>query len=411
MAEAEASRPLPLAGVRVVEFTHMVMGPTCGLILADLGAEVIKIEPVTGDNTRKLIGSGAGFFPTFNRNKQSLAIDTKDPLGREIVLKLVAAADVFSENFKAGAMARLGFDAETLRKLNPRLIYVSHKGFLPGPYEQRTALDEVVQMMGGLAYMTGPEGRPLRAGTSVNDIMGGMFGAIGALAALLQRDRAGTGTGQGAEVQSALFENNVFLVAQHMMQYAVTGQKPAPMPSRISAWAVYDVFTVAGDEQIFLAVVSDTQWALFCKAFDYDDLIADARLSSNNARVRARDWMMPLLRERLALLDAGIIAQTFEANGLPYAPITKPQDLFDDDHLTATGGLAPVTISADCSGAERAVATQTPLLPLTFDGDRLPLRSPPPALGQDNARILGELGYSATEIASLESKGIIRGTG
>ena len=411
MAEAETSRPLPLAGVRVVEFTHMVMGPTCGLILADLGAEVIKIEPVTGDNTRKLIGSGAGFFPTFNRNKQSLAIDTKDPLGREIVLKLVAAADVFSENFKAGAMARLGFDAETLRKLNPRLIYVSHKGFLPGPYEQRTALDEVVQMMGGLAYMTGPEGRPLRAGTSVNDIMGGMFGAIGALAALLQRDRAGTGTGQGAEVQSALFENNVFLVAQHMMQYAVTGQKPAPMPSRISAWAVYDVFTVAGDEQIFLAVVSDTQWALFCKAFGYDDLIADARLSSNNARVRARDWMMPLLRERLALLDAGIIAQTFEANGLPYAPITKPQDLFDDDHLTATGGLAPVTISADCSGAERAVATQTPLLPLTFDGDRLPLRSPPPALGQDNARILGELGYSATEIASLESKGIIRGTG
>ena len=411
MAEAEASRPLPLAGVRVVEFTHMVMGPTCGLILADLGAEVIKIEPVTGDNTRKLIGSGAGFFPTFNRNKQSLAIDTKDPLGREVVLKLVAAADVFSENFKAGAMARLGFDAETLRKLNPRLIYVSHKGFLPGPYEQRTALDEVVQMMGGLAYMTGPEGRPLRAGTSVNDIMGGMFGAIGALAALLQRDRAGTGTGQGAEVQSALFENNVFLVAQHMMQYAVTGQKPAPMPSRISAWAVYDVFTVAGDEQIFLAVVSDTQWALFCKAFGYDDLIADARLSSNNARVRARDWMMPLLRERLALLDAGIIAQTFEANGLPYAPITKPQDLFDDDHLTATGGLAPVTISADCSGAERAVATQTPLLPLTFDGDRLPLRSPPPALGQDNARILSELGYSATEVASLENKGIIRGTG
>ncbi|MBN9081854.1 MAG: formyl-CoA transferase [Rhizobiales bacterium 62-17] len=408
---AEAPRPLPLAGVRVVEFTHMVMGPTCGLILADLGAEVIKIEPVTGDNTRKLIGSGAGFFPTFNRNKQSLAIDTKDPLGREIVLKLVAAADVFSENFKAGAMARLGFDADTLRKLNPRLIYVSHKGFLPGPYEQRTALDEVVQMMGGLAYMTGPEGRPLRAGTSVNDIMGGMFGAIGALAALLQRDRAGTGTGQGTEVQSALFENNVFLVAQHMMQYAVTGQKPAPMPSRISAWAVYDVFTVAGDEQIFLAVVSDTQWALFCKAFGYDDLIADARLTSNNDRVRARDWMMPLLRERLAPLDAGIIAQTFEANGLPYAPITKPQDLFDDDHLTATGGLAPVTISADCSGAERAVATQTPLLPLTFDGDRLPLRSPPPALGQDNARILGELGYSAAAIASLASQGIIRGTG
>ncbi|MDH7795879.1 MULTISPECIES: CaiB/BaiF CoA-transferase family protein [unclassified Beijerinckia] len=405
---ADAQRLLPLAGVRVIEFTHMVMGPTCGLILADLGAEVIKIEPVTGDNTRKLIGSGAGFFPTFNRNKQSLAIDTKDPLGREIVLKLVATADVFSENFKSGAMARLGFDADTLRKLNPRLIYVSHKGFLPGPYEQRTALDEVVQMMGGLAYMTGPEGRPLRAGTSVNDIMGGMFGAIGALAALLQRDRAETGTGVGTDVQSALFENNVFLVAQHMMQYAVTGQKPAPMPSRISAWAVYDVFSVAEGEQIFLAVVSDTQWALFCKAFGYDDLMKDERLASNNNRVRARDWMMPLLRERLAGLDADTIARTFEANGLPYAPITKPQDLFDDEHLAATGGLAPVTISADCSGAERAVETHTPLLPLTFDGARLPLRAPPPALGQDNARILSDLGYSADDIADLQGNGIVR---
>ncbi|HNW64829.1 MAG TPA: CoA transferase, partial [Piscinibacter sp.] len=215
----------------------MVMGPTCGMILADLGAEVIKVEPLAGDSTRRLLGSGAGFFPMFNRNKKSLAVDAKDPRGREIVLKLIAGADVFSENFKAGTMASLGLGADVLQRLNPRLVHVSHKGFLPGPYEQRTALDEVVQMMGGLAYMTGPEGRPLRAGTSVNDIMGGMFGAIGALAALLQRVH----TGRGQAVQSALFENNVLLMAQHMMQFAVTGQPAAPMPSRISAWAVYDV--------------------------------------------------------------------------------------------------------------------------------------------------------------------------
>jgi len=397
------SDPLPLAGVRVVEFTHMVMGPTCGMILADLGAEVIKVEPLGGDNTRRLLGSGAGFFSMFNRNKKSLAIDTKDSRGREIVLKLVAGADVFSENFKSGTMASLGLDFATLSALNPRLVYVSHKGFLPGPYEHRTALDEVVQMMGGLAYMTGPEGRPLRAGTSVNDIMGGMFGAIGALAALRAREQ----TGRGQEVQSALFENNVFLVAQHMMQFAVTGQAAAPMPSRVSAWGIYDVFSVRDGEQIFLAVVSDTQWALFCDAFGFGDLQHDARLLSNNQRVQAREWLMPLLRERLATRGAAEIGAVFEARGLPYAPITRPQALFDDPHLNATGGLAPVTLPADASGAGRPITTRAALLPLTLAGARLPLRAPPPALGEHTSALLHELGYSAAEIAALRADGIV----
>jgi len=394
---------LPLAGVRVIEFTHMVMGPSCGMILADLGAEVVKVEPLAGDNTRKLLGSGAGFFSMFNRNKKSLAVDAKDARGREIVLRLVAGADVFSENFKAGTMARIGLDYASLAALNPRLVVVSHRGFLPGPYDKRTALDEVVQMMGGLAYMTGSEGRPLRAGTSVNDIMGGMFGAIGALAALAQREK----TGRGQEVQSALFENNVFLVAQHMMQFAVTGEAPSPMPSRVSAWGVYDVFTVARGEQIFLAVVSDTQWALFCDAFGFADLKADPRLASNNLRVQARGWMMPLLRERLADRGAASIGATFEAHSLPYAPITKPQALFDDPHLNATGGLAAVRLPADASGAGRVIETRAALLPLTLAGQRLPLRAPPPALGEHTDALLGELGYSAAEIAALHADGIV----
>src|ERR1700704_6096246 len=260
--------PLPLAGLRVVEFTHMVMGPTCGMVLADLGAEVIKVEPIDGDRTRRLLGAGAGFFPMFNRNKKSILIDLRLPAGAEAARRLCASADVVAENFKPGTMSKYGLDYAALAEANPRLIYVSHKGFLPGPYEHRTALDEVVQMMGGLAYMTGRPGDPLRAGTSVNDIMGGLFGAIGALSALIQRGV----TGRGMEVQSALFENNVFLVGQHMLQYAVTGKAAAPMPSRISAWGIYDVFTVKDGEQIFLAVVSDTQWALFCKAFGLDEL-------------------------------------------------------------------------------------------------------------------------------------------
>ena len=399
----QANQPLPYSGVRVVEMTHMVMGPTCGMVLADLGAEVIKIEPITGDSTRALRGSGAGFFGTFNRNKKSIAVDVKDARGIEIVHKLLAGADVFSENFKSGTMEKLGLGYAALSKLNPRLVYVSHKGFLPGPYDHRTALDEVVQMMGGLAYMTGPEGRPLRAGTSVNDIMGGMFGAIGAMAALAQRER----TGRGQEVQSALFENNVFLVAQHMMQYAVTGKAAAPMPSRISAWAVYDVFSVKDGEQIFLAVVSDTQWALFCDAFGLAELKADARLSDNNKRVTSRDWLLPLLRQRMAIYSAAEISARFEAHALPYAPITKPHELFNDVHLVSTGGLNPTSIPADASGAERTVETATPLLPLTLDGERLPLRMNPPALGEHTYRLLGWLGYAAAEIADLRAAGVV----
>ena len=274
--------------------------------------------------------------------------------------------------------------------MNPRLIYVSHKGFLPGPYEHRTALDEVVQMMGGLAYMTGRPGDPLRAGTSVNDIMGGVFGALGVMASLAQREK----TGQGQEVQSALFENNVFLMAQHMMQFAVTGQAAAPMPARISAWGIYDVFQVKDEAQIFLAVVSDTAWGIFCEAFGFADLKADARLNTNNDRVRNRDWMMPILRERLASWSAHDLAAIFEQHGLPFAPITRPHELLDDPHLQASGGLSPITLPDGRSAP--AV-----LLPFTLDGQRPGIRLSPPRLGEHNAALLAELGYSPAEIDAL----------
>ena len=394
--KSESETRLPLAGIRVVEFTHMVMGPTCGMVLGDLGAEVIKVEPITGDNTRKLLGSGAGFFAMFNRNKKSIALDLQKPEGKEVALKLIATADVVSENFKPGTMQKLALDYETLSKLNKRLIYISHKGYLPGPYDHRTALDEVVQMMGGLAYMTGRPGDPLRAGSSVNDIMGGMFGAIGAMAALMQRAQ----TGRGQEVQSALFENNVFLVAQHMMQFAITGKAAAPMPGRISAWAIYDVFTVKDSQQIFLAVVSDTQWASFCDAFKYGDLKYDARLTSNNDRVKARDWLMPDLRARLAAHSASELGTIFEKHGLPFAPITRPQELLNDPHLIATGGLAPITLPD-------GKTTRTPLLPLTLDGLRPGVRFNPPRLGEHNFELLRSLGYSDEQICRMRADGIV----
>ena len=390
------TKTLPLQGLRVVEFTHMVMGPTCGMVLADLGAEVIKVEPIAGDSTRKLLGSGAGFYPLFNRNKKSLSIDLQSAKGREVVLKLISTADIVSENFKTSTMQKLGLDYPTLSKLDERLIYVSHKGFLPGPYDHRTALDEVVQMMGGLAYMTGRPGDPLRAGSSVNDIMGGMFGAIGAMAALMQRNI----TGKGQEVQSALFENNIFLVAQHMMQFAVTGKAAAPMPERISPWGIYDVFSVKDNEQIFLAVVGDGQWKTFCEAFGYADLFADPRVTTNNDRVLARDWLIPALRERLAPFSREDLSQRFEQVGLPFAPITDPQHLFADPHLQQTGGLAPLELPD-------GRPTQVPLLPLTLGGRRLGLRLNPPKLGEHTDWLLHSLGYSEGDVAALRAEGIV----
>jgi formyl-CoA transferase len=369
---------LPLDGVRVVEFTHMVMGPTCGMILADLGAEVVKVEPPGGDRTRRLPGLGIGFFRTFNRNKKSVVIDITTPQGRETAHELIATADVLVENFRPGLMTSLGMDYATLSKRFPQLIYASHKGFLPGPYEKRVALDEVVQMMGGLAYMTGPKGRPLRAGTSVNDIMGGMFGAIGILAALIERKR----TGRGQEVQSALFENCVFLVAQHMQQYLMTGEPPPPMPSRVSAWSVYDVFTLADGEQLFIGAVSDRQWLTLCGVLGRPDLAQDPQLQTNEQRVSVR----PMLLERLAAIlehhEVDELVPKLQAAGLPYAPIVRPEQLVDDPHLKASGGLAPMQ-------TDDGSMTEVVLLPLSLGGRRPGVRAPLARAGEHDEELLG----------------------
>lgn len=393
----DAGRKLPLEGIRVAEFCHVVMGPTCGLVLADLGAEVVKVEPIDGDHTRKLVASGAGFFPTYNRNKKSFAVDLKSPRGREAVLKLVAGADAVIENFRPGAMDQLGFGEQPLRKLNPGLIYCSLKGFLPGPYEHRTGLDEVVQMMGGLAWMTGGRHGPLRAGASVNDVMGGMFGAIAILAALHERAR----TGRGQYVQSALYENNAFLVAQHMMEGLATGKPVSPMPDRVRAWALYDNFKTRDGDLVFVGVVTDTQWKVFCEAFALPDLLADPALKTNPQRVEARPRILPVVIAIFAQMSKGELMAKCEQLGLPFAPIAKPDDLFDDPHLNASGGLTPVTL-------QNGTKTKVPTLPIEMAGARFGTRLDIPRVGSHTREVLEQLGYDAAAIAKLAADGVVR---
>ncbi len=373
------SQPLPLEGIRVVEFSHMVMGPSCGLVLADLGAEVIKVEPAgKGDPTRYLTSTGAGFFASFNRNKKSVTLDLASPEGIATAKKLVATADVFVENFRPGALEAKGLGYEALSAANPRLVYCSLKGFLTGPYEKRTALDEVVQMMSGLAYMTGPVGKPLRAGAPVNDMMGGMFGAIAILAALRERDR----TGKGQLVQGGLFENAAWLVSTHMMQEAVMGKPPVPMSAGKRAWGVYDIFTTADGKSLFVGVVTERQWELFTEALG-DASLRDPAYATNNDRSRARETLIPLVQSILGRFECAAIEAMCEKAGLPFARVQTPSDLFDDPHLNAGGMIGQVLPDGK--------PTRIPALPVQFGDERLRLRLPLPKPGEHNDEILGPL--------------------
>ena len=391
------SGPTPLAGIKVVEFTHMVMGPTVGHILAGLGAEVVRVEPIGGDQTRRLLGSGAGYFPMYNRGKASICLNLKSAEGLHVAQQLCSKADILIENFRPGALERLGLGYDLLAAQNPRLIYCSEKGFLPGPYEQRTALDEVAQMMGGLAYMTGPPGQPLRAGASVIDVTGGMFGVIGILAALEERHR----TGKGQKVVASLFETTAYLVGQHMAQFAVTGKPAAPMPARVSAWAIYDVFQTR-DEPVFIGVVTDALWEKFCGLFGLGELWADDSLRANNQRVLARDRILPPIRALIAGMTRAEVIAKLDGTGMPFAPIGRPEDLFDDPHLN-TGGLESVTLD---NGAE----TKLPTIPLEMNGQRPGGTSALPKAGADARAVLAGLGYDNQEIDQLIANGAVEET-
>ncbi|NUM43773.1 MAG: CoA transferase [Anaerolineales bacterium] len=391
------SSPLtPLSGLRVLEFTHAVLGPMCGLMLADFGAEVIRVEPPTGDPTRTLKGFGMGYYPFFNRNKKSLAVDLKTEHGRAIIQKLLTTTDILIENFGPGTMDRLGLGYDALATNHSSLIYASLKGFMPGPYEHRAALDEVVQMMSGLAYMTGPPGQPLRAGASIIDIMGGMYGAFGVLLALKERET----TGRGQLVRGALFETAAFVMGHHMAYSAMSGEPVPPMPARVSAWAVYHQFETADGARVFIGVTSDAQWGRFCEAFEKEVWRADERLTTNNARIDAREWLLPMIREMIGGMTQADVLERCERAGVPFSPIARPEDLFDDLQLIGGGSLLETLLP-------NGMTVPLPRQPLALDGRVGAVRLPPPGLGAHTQEILIGLGFELAEIEGWLAQGIV----
>ena len=389
---------LPLRGIKVLELSHMIMGPVTGMVLADMGAEVIKVEPIAGDNTRRLKGSGIGYFPVFNRNKQSLAVDLKSPEGQAVVRKLALQADMLLENFRDDSLTQYGLDYASLSAENPKLIYVSLKGFLSGPYKQRTALDEVVQMMGGLAYINGSPGDPRRVAPSANDILGGTFGVVGALAALSDRHR----TGRGRHIRSGLFENNLLLVAQFVAQYQLTGEAPKPQGGeRKPPWGVYDIFDTEDGGRVFVAAVSDAQWRSFARKFMPASWADDARLFKSVDREAARGWLVPAIAEVLKRWKTDELCSALEEHGISFGPVRQPHEMVNDPHLREAGGLLDTQLP---DGSHISAAA----LPIEFDGKKAGKRSDPPAIGAQTRAILQGLGYDEAGIAALTDAGVVR---
>lgn len=393
----EENTGLPLDNIRVLEFTHAVMGPTAGLVLADLGADVIRVErSPDGDSTRRLKGFGTGYFTYFNRNKKSITIDLKTDEGQEIVAKLLTSTDVLIENFAPGTMDRLGLGYDALKENYPRLIYCSLKGFMAGPYENRPALDEVVQMMSGLAYMTGPPGQPLRAGASIIDIMGGTYGAMAILIALMERRESG----HGKLVKNGLFETAAFIMGQHMAYSAVTNVEIPPMPARISAWAIYRTFDTSDNQQVFIGITSNKHWSSFCDIFGREDLLAREDLASNNLRIDAQSWLLPELETIFKMMTKADIIEKATIAKIPFAPIARPEDLFDDPQLNAGNSLLDVTLPDKRK-------TKLPALPMSIEGDELGLRMEAPEIGEHTKELLEELDYTEAQIQTLINSQIV----
>lgn len=393
---------LPLDGIRVLELGHIVAGPSAGLVLADLGADVIKVERAgEGDQSRAMPAGSSALFHFLNRNKRSIAIDLKGSAeGRALFLRLAAVSDVVIDNFAHGAVEALGLGYDVLSRTNPGLIYLALKGFLPGPNETRPFLDELAQMSAGLAFMTGPRGQPMRAGASIVDVGAAAYGVIAVLAALQQRAK----TGVGQRITSGLYETTVFWVGQWLAQYAATGEPSVPLPEMRQGtrmgWGIYQLFTAADDEQIFVGITSNGHWERFCKEFGLDDLLADPRLDDNAKRVAARGWLPARIAEELVRHSSGELAARLTRARVPFASLRRPDQLVDDPHLNAIEQFVETPLPGHAPA-------KLPKLPVRSTAFEMGLRRPAPRLGEHTREVLEEIGLTGEEIDALASRRII----
>jgi crotonobetainyl-CoA:carnitine CoA-transferase CaiB-like acyl-CoA transferase len=405
----------PLAGFRVVDCSTVLAGPYCTMLLGDLGADVIKVEPPDGDSTRgwgpPWVGSvaegtrTAAYFLAVNRNKRGLRLDLKTPEGAAILRRLLADADVLVENFRVGGFARLGFDDVTLRGLNPGLVHLAISGYgTTGPAADRPGYDFVVQASSGLMSITGaPDddgGEPTKVGVAISDVVTGMLGAVSVLAALAGRDHAGgPATGRGQRIDLSLLGSTLASLVNQAQNAFTTGVAPSRLGNAHPNIVPYEAFATA-DGAIAIAVGSARQWPRLCDALGLDDLATDPRFATNGDRVERRHELRPILAARLRERATHAWLTALEAAEIPAGPINDIVSAFASPEAVAIG----MTVEQEhpAWGVIRQVG-----IPFQLSETPASIRTPPPTLGQDTDEILGELGYPAPEIAALRERAVI----
>jgi crotonobetainyl-CoA:carnitine CoA-transferase CaiB-like acyl-CoA transferase len=389
----------PLSDVTVLELGHIIAGPFCSMILADLGAEVIKVEsPGGGDAIRDSSPIGNSSFNYVNRNKLSVTLDLKSDDGQAIFTELVANADVLVENFAAGTTDRLGVGYDDLKTANEELVYCSIKGFNQGPYERFPALDPVAEALSGVMSVTGHPGQPpVRSGTSLSDMAASLYAAVTVLGAMRQRQE--TGTGQHLTVP--LFESTVALMGYWLAYTQAYDDIPDPMGASHPGWAPYDVFQSADDEWVFIGPSSDRQWQRFCDVLDLD-IGDDERFAELENRLKNRTELHGIVEATCKQYTRDEIVERLQDGGVPVAPVNDMGDVRDDPHLEVTEALAEVEATEGEGGRIR-----TPRFPARSTGFDRVESTDPPSLGEDTTLVLEALGYDEGEIDRLREAGVL----
>ncbi len=369
---------------RVLEIGNIVAGPTAGLILSDLGYEVIKIEkPLTGDISRNISANSSGIFPYFNRNKKSVTIDIKNNEGKKLLRELIKTSDIIIENFGPSVMDNLGFSYDDVKKINKNIIYLSIKGYMDGPYEDRKSLDFPVEIESGIAYMSGLTDKPMRIGSSAIDMVAAMLGVIKIL-------DIETGN-NGGFIKIGLFETAMFLAGQHIATYQIEGEELKPLNEENFAWGVYDFFKTYDNKNIFIAIATDNQWLTFCNAFEFDYGKKD-KFATNEKRHINRNILIPEIQRAIININSDDLISKLRRYNISYGMLNKPWDLLKNDH--AMKYMVPLKY--------KNKMLYVPAMPF-YNGAINSI----PELGENSYDILSSLGYSMDEIDLMKKKNII----